>query len=155
MNMVTMKEMAKPGEKRLNLKQVLQLRMVERRKVKQLIRQRRSTERIMLEHLNVRATLKELGEKGKVESLIPLGGGILIEGTVTSTAFKRTLPGNVIVNATKKQVESDLDERQKIIEDEMKYLDSRIQDASINLQSLDAMVEMAKEARVQKKQKKK
>ena len=152
--MATISDMAKPGEKRLDLQQVIQMRQMERRKLKQLIRQRRSTERIMLEHLNVRSTLKELGEKGKVESLIPLGGGILIEGTITSTAFKRTLPGNVIVNATKKQVESDLDERQKIIEDEMKYLDSRIQDASINLQSLDAMVEMAKEARAQKKQKK-
>lgn len=153
--MATISDMAKPGEKRIDLKQVLQLRMGERRKIKQLIRQRRRTERIMLEHLNVRATLKELGDKGKVESLIPLGGGILIEGTVTSTAFKRTLPGNVIVNATKKQVETDLDERQKMIEDEMKYLDSRIQDTSINLQSLDAMVEMAKEARAQRKQKKK
>jgi prefoldin subunit 5 len=153
--MVTTQEMAKPGEKRVNINQVLQMRQVERRKLKQIVQQRRSTERIMLEHLNVRATLKELGEKGKVESLIPLGGGILIEGTVTSTAFKRTLPGNVIVNATKKQVETDLDERQKIIEEEMKYLDSRIQDTSINLQSLDAMVEMAKEARAQKKQKKK
>lgn len=153
--MATVKDMAKPGEKRVNINQVLEMRRIERSKLKQLVRQRRSTERIMLEHLNVRSALKELGEKGKVESLIPLGGGILIEGTVTSTAFKRTLPGNVIVSATKKQVEADLDERQKIIEDEMKYLDSRIQDTSINLQSLDAMVEMAKEARAQKKQKKK
>jgi prefoldin subunit 5 len=155
MNMTTIKDMAKPGEKRVNLNQVLQMRQGERQKLKQLVRQRRETERIMLEHLNVRATLKELGEKGKVESLIPLGGGILIEGTITSTAFKRTLPGNVIVNANKKQVEADLDERQKIIEEEMKFLDSRIQDTSINLQSLDTMVEISKEALAQKKQKKK
>lgn len=153
--MATIQDMAKPGEKRINLNQVLQMRQGERRRLKQLVRQRRATERIMLEHLNVRATLKELGERGKVESLIPLGGGILIEGTITSTAFKRTLPGNVIVNASKKQVEADLDERQKIIEEEMKFLDTRIQDTSINLQSLDAMVEMAKEARAQKKAKKK
>ncbi len=153
--MVTTHDMAQPGEKRVNINQVLQMRRIERQKIKQLVRQRRGTERIMLEHLNVRSTLKELGAKGKVESLIPLGGGILIEGTISAAAFKRTLPGNVIVNATQKQVETDLDERQKIIEEEMRYLDSRIQDTSINLQSLDAMVEMARDARAKKKPKKK
>lgn len=149
--MVNTSDLAKGGEQKITLSQVKALRSIERNKLKQYVRQRRQAERLMIENINVRTALKELGEKGKVESLIPLGGGVLVEGTIAVTTYKRTLPGNVIVPATKKEVEKELDERQAIIEEEMRYVGERIEDTRMNINGYEAMMDMARENAPKKK----
>lgn len=101
------------------------------------------TQRLMGENANVKESLKELG-KGSKDAIIPLGAGIFASGTIVADSFKRTLPGNVVMPASKEDIHKELVEREKIYTQDAVQLEKEIQNTYQNLTSMNALLQMQK-----------
>lgn len=144
----------KTGKQTLSIPQLRYLARVERDKLRQLGRRRRMTERMLLENLAVQEAVKELKENGSKDSILPLGAGIFVNGTIAAKSYKRTLPGNVILNATHTEVEKDLNERKKLLEEDMTLLNNEIQSTSTNLNGMNTLLETVRRKVMESKRKK-
>ncbi len=142
--------MAEKQTQTISYAQLREVNGIGQRKMRQLLRERRMTERLFIENTSVRSALKELGEKGMVDSMIPLGGGFFVEGKVAPDTYKRTLPGNVVISATKADIEKELDERQKIVQKEMGILEKEIRETGVSLQNIHALMQMVRAKRAKK-----
>jgi prefoldin subunit 5 len=129
-----------------------QLRYVqneENQKLQELIQQRRTVENILVETSQVQESVKALQDKGSDNAIIPLGGGIFVEGKITPKTYKRTLPGNVVLAGSREQIEKDLEERKNILEKDLKTIDTQVQKRSANIQNINNLLREIQKARIQ------
>lgn len=111
----------------LSVDQLKYLRREERKKLSQLMKRRRMTQRLLMENEGVLATVNELDEEKETETIFPLGAGILVKGKIIPKTLKRTLPGNVVLPSSREDVQADLANRRKILIEDAKILDKEIQ----------------------------
>ncbi len=130
-------------QKSITTDQLRYLHAMERQKVIQLKRRKRTTMQLMGENTTVKESLKELG-KGSTETIIPIGAGVFVSGTITPHSFKRTLPGNIVLPTTQAEVEKELLARDKIYVDDLSRLEQEIAEARNNLASMSALLKMSK-----------
>ncbi len=145
--MAEKKEKEKPPsrETTLTVPQLRALRQLERRRMTQLLRRRRLTERLLVENMTVQESINQMNEEKETESLILLGGGVLVSGKIIPNTLKRTLPGNVVLPSTKQEVNRDLDERKKVLSNDLQILDKEIQQSNTNFQGVEALLQLVRQ----------
>lgn len=131
----------KRNEKTISIEQLRYLRSMEKQKLNQLTRRKRIVMQMMSENATVKESLKELG-KGNKETIIPIGAGIYVSGSVVQDSFKRTLPGNVVLPSSQEEVEKELVERDKIYSNDLTQMDSEIMETRQNLNGMNALLQM-------------
>jgi chaperonin cofactor prefoldin len=70
-----------------------------------------------------------------------------MKGKVRGKELLRTLPGNVVVPASKKEIEEDLAERKKIFEKEMEVLQKQLQQAREYAKNMQNLAKAFRDAR--------
>ncbi|MBM3282509.1 MAG: hypothetical protein FJY86_04190 [Candidatus Diapherotrites archaeon] len=137
-----MAETKKGNQQTITVEQVRYLRAVEKDKLMQLTKRKRTVMRMMSENSVVKQNITELG-KGSKESIIPIGAGIYVSGTITANSFKRTLPGNVVLPSSMEDIEKELVEREKIYAKDLEQVDKEIATTRQNLQGMTALLKMS------------
>ncbi|QQR92730.1 MAG: hypothetical protein IPJ89_00610 [Candidatus Iainarchaeum archaeon] len=133
----------------MTMDQVRQGFLNARRSIKRIRQQQNAILAMLQENAIVGNALKYLDEKNETEAIIPLGAGISMKGKVRGKELLRTLPGNVVVPASKKEIEEDLAERKKVFEKEMEVLQKQLHQAreyAKNMQSLGKAFRDARKA---------
>jgi prefoldin subunit 5 len=106
---------------------------------------------MLQENAIVGNALKYLDEKNETEAIVPLGAGISMKAKVRGKELLRTLPGNVVVPATKKKIEEDLAERKKIFEKEMEVLQKQLGQAREYAKNMQTLAQAFRDSRKAKK----
>mgnify|MGYP001570715528 CR=1 FL=1 len=133
----------KQPQQTITVPQLKYLRTMERNKYTQLAKRKRMATRLMGENKIVKESLKELVE-GNKDTIIPLGAGIYVQGSIASKSFKRTLPGNVVIASTKEEIEKELTERDKLYAQDLTILDKELLETRKALESMNALLQMAR-----------
>lgn len=131
------------NQKSITMDQLRYLHSMEKQKFVQLKRRKRMGMNLLNENTMVKESIKELG-KGSKESIIPIGAGIYVSGTVVPQSFKRTLPGNVVLPSTQEEIEKELSARDKIYTSDIAQLDNELLETRKNLSSMSALLKMNK-----------
>jgi hypothetical protein len=131
------------NEKTISIQQLRYLQGMEKKKLQQLSKRLRMTQRLMGENATVKESLKELGN-GSKDAIIPLGAGIFASGTIIANSFKRTLPGNVVMPASKEDIHTELSGREKVYAQDAAQLEKEIQATYQNLTSMNTLLKMNK-----------
>ncbi len=141
-----MSEKKGSNQQTISIEQLRYLRAMEKQKLGQLIKRKRTVMRMMSENTTVKESVKELG-KGSKESIIPIGAGMYVSGTLTPNTFKRTLPGNIVLPSTQEEIEKELAEREAIYTKDMEQMDKEIASTRQNLQGMTALMRMSLQKR--------
>lgn len=131
----------------MTMEQVKQGFLNARRSMKRIRQQQNTIMAMLQENAIVGSALKYLDEKNETEAIIPLGAGISMKGKVRGKELLRTLPGNVVVPASKKEIEEDLAERKKIFEKEMEVLQKQLQQAREYAKNMQNLAKAFRDAR--------
>ncbi len=131
------------NEKTISVQQLRYLQGMEKKKLREISKRIRMTQRLMNENANVKESLKELG-KGSKDAIIPLGAGIFASGTIAADSFKRTLPGNVVMPVSQEDIHKELAEREKIYAQDAAQLEKEAQATHQNLASMNTLLQMQK-----------
>lgn len=131
----------------LTMEQVKQGFVSARRNMRRIRQQQNTIISLLQENAIVGNALKYLDEKNETEAIIPLGAGISMKGKVRGKELLRTLPGNVVVPASKKEIEEDLAERKKVFEKEMEVLQKQLQQAREYAKNMQNLAKAFRDAR--------
>ncbi|MEK6821574.1 MAG: hypothetical protein AABY11_04210, partial [archaeon] len=94
----------------------------------------------LVENRTVFESVNGLKANETLASMVPLGAGVFVEGSIKPHTFKRMLPGNVMISASADEVVKELEERKALLEKEMGIADKEIQGISANLTGIEQIL---------------
>ncbi|MFH0969935.1 MAG: hypothetical protein V1776_00525 [Candidatus Diapherotrites archaeon] len=124
---------------------------MENQQARELSQQMRRMEQLLIENISIQEMVKEVKGKKEVETLLPLGGGFFVKGTIKPSTFQRSLPGNVVMHSTIEEMEKETEERKKIFEKEIQLLGKKLSESRINIQNMQRLLELARRAKKERK----
>ncbi len=143
----------KTTEQRISLQRVKAAYAGERRNARQLSKQARRVERLLIENAAVKNAAEELGKKKIENGFIPLGGGIYVQGKIESETFYQSGAGNVMIPVKKAGLLEEVKRRNDILEKEFQQLANTLKETNTSLMNLQRMLEMARAHQQKKKRK--
>lgn len=114
---------------------------------------KRETERVSLTALDLSNALKSVESLEKSNSLVPIGGGVLIKASITDTKVLLPVGGGYLVSTTKESAIVELNKRidstRKAVEklnDEFNKISMKLRDVSTQLQDVQMQSQIDKTA---------
>lgn len=117
-----------------------------RRSLRQIRQQQQEIMGLLQENTIVDNAVTAIADGSEYEAIIPLGAGISVKGKIRGKELLRSLPGNVIVATTKKEIEEDLAERKKIFQKELDVLHKQAMQASEYARNMDTLMKAFRQA---------